>query len=82
MALGAAAYQVSKTIKKSRVMAFADLGMEAIYEFEVEDMPMTVAVDRRCRFTRAGLSCGSRRAAITVQKKIGGKSLRYKVNSM
>jgi fumarate hydratase class I len=36
---------VSKAIKKSRTVAFADLGMEAIYEFEVEDMPVTVAVD-------------------------------------
>ena len=45
MAVGGAAYLVSKAIKKSRVVAFADLGMEAIYEFEVEDMPVTVAVD-------------------------------------
>jgi fumarate hydratase class I len=36
---------VSKAIKKSRVVAFADLGMEAIYEFDVQDMPVTVAVD-------------------------------------
>ncbi|HFB66791.1 MAG TPA: fumarate hydratase [Aeromonadales bacterium] len=45
MAVGGAAYLVSKAIKASRVVAFADLGMEAIYEFEVEDMPVTVAVD-------------------------------------
>lgn len=45
MAVGGAAYLVSKAIKKARVVAFADLGMEAIYEFEVEDMPVTVAVD-------------------------------------
>ncbi len=45
MAVGGAAYLVSKAIKKSRVLGFADLGMEAIYEFEVEDMPVTVAVD-------------------------------------
>ena len=45
MAVGGAAYLVSKAIKQSRVVAFADLGMEAIYEFEVEDMPVTVAVD-------------------------------------
>ncbi|OUS28573.1 fumarate hydratase [Thalassotalea sp. 42_200_T64] len=45
MAVGGAAYLVSKAIKKSRVVAFAELGMEAIYEFEVEDMPVTVAVD-------------------------------------
>src|SRR5690606_40747977 len=45
MAVGGAAYLVSKAIKKARVVAFADLGMEAIYEFEVQDMPVTVAVD-------------------------------------
>jgi fumarate hydratase class I len=45
MAVGGAAYLVSKAIKSSRVVAFADLGMEAIYEFEVSDMPVTVAVD-------------------------------------
>jgi fumarate hydratase class I len=45
MAVGGAAYLVSKAIRKSRVVAFADLGMEAVYEFEVEDMPVTVAVD-------------------------------------
>jgi fumarate hydratase class I len=45
MAVGGAAYLVSKAIKKSRVMAFHDLGMEAIYEFEVHDMPVMVAVD-------------------------------------
>ncbi len=45
MAVGGAAYLVSKAIKASRVVGFADLGMEAIYEFEVKDMPVTVAVD-------------------------------------
>jgi fumarate hydratase class I len=45
MAVGGAAYLVSKAIRASRVVAFEDLGMEAIYEFEVEDMPVTVAVD-------------------------------------
>ena len=45
MAVGGAAYLVSKAIRKSRVLAFEDLGMEAIYEFEVNDMPVTVAVD-------------------------------------
>jgi fumarate hydratase class I len=45
MAVGGAAYLVSKAIKASRVVGFADLGMEAIYEFTVEDMPVTVAVD-------------------------------------
>ena len=45
MAVGGAAYLVSKSIRKARVAGFADLGMEAIYEFEVQDMPVTVAVD-------------------------------------
>ncbi|HEY0563217.1 MAG TPA: fumarate hydratase [Methylophilus sp.] len=44
MAVGGAAYLVSKAIKHARVLAFADLGMEAIYEFDVVDMPVTVAV--------------------------------------
>ncbi|ABV87358.1 fumarate hydratase [Shewanella pealeana] len=45
MAVGGAAYLVSKAIKHSRVVAFEELGMEAIYEFDVKDMPVTVAVD-------------------------------------
>lgn len=45
VAVGGAAYLISKAIKSSRLLAFGDLGMEAIYEFEVEDMPATVAVD-------------------------------------
>lgn len=45
MAVGGAAYLVARAIKASRVVAFEDLGMEAIYEFTVEDMPVTVAVD-------------------------------------
>ncbi len=45
MAVGGAAYLVSKAIKHARVVAFDDLGMEAIYEFDVKDMPVTVAVD-------------------------------------
>ena len=45
IAVGCAAYLVSKAIKASKVVAFEDLGMEAIYEFTVEDMPVTVAVD-------------------------------------
>ncbi len=45
MAVGGAAYLVSKAIKSARVVAFAELGMEAIHEFEVQDMPVTVAVD-------------------------------------
>jgi len=45
MAVGGAAYLVSKAIRQAKVVGFADLGMEAIYEFEVKDMPVTVAVD-------------------------------------
>jgi fumarate hydratase class I len=47
MAVGGAAYLVAQAIKKSRVVAFAELGMEAIYEFDVKDMPVTVAVDTK-----------------------------------
>jgi len=45
MAVGGAAYLVARAIKGSKVVGFADLGMEAIYEFEVSDFPVTVAVD-------------------------------------
>ena len=45
MAVGGAAYLVARAIREAKVVAFADLGMEAIYEFTVEDMPVTVAVD-------------------------------------
>ena len=45
IAVGGAAYLVSQAIKSARIVAFEDLGMEAIYEFEVKDMPVTVAVD-------------------------------------
>ena len=45
IAVGGAAYLVSKAIKSAKVVGFADLGMEAIYEFDVQDMPVTVAVD-------------------------------------
>jgi fumarate hydratase class I len=47
MAVGGAAYLVSKAIRGSRIVAFAELGMEAVYEFEVKDMPVTVAVDSK-----------------------------------
>jgi len=47
IAVGGAAYLVAKAIKKARVVAFEELGMEAIYEFEVENMPVTVAVDSK-----------------------------------
>ncbi|MBW8077448.1 MAG: fumarate hydratase [Gallionella sp.] len=49
IAVGGAAYLVSKAIRGAKVLAFADLGMEAIYEFDVEDMPVTVAVDTQGR---------------------------------
>ncbi|MGB5439356.1 MAG: fumarate hydratase C-terminal domain-containing protein, partial [Gammaproteobacteria bacterium] len=45
IATGGAAYLVSKAIRAAKVIAFAEMGMEAVYEFEVEDMPVTVAVD-------------------------------------
>ncbi|EPR21264.1 fumarate hydratase [Agrobacterium sp. TS43] len=45
IAVGGAAYLISKSIKSAQVVAFEDLGMEAVYEFEVEDMPVTMAVD-------------------------------------
>jgi fumarate hydratase class I len=47
IAVGGAAYLVSKAIRGSRLMAFGDLGMEAIYEFDVREMPVTVAVDAK-----------------------------------
>ena len=47
MAVGGAAYLVSKAIRSSKLLAFEDLGMEAIYEFDVKDMPVTVAVDTK-----------------------------------
>jgi len=61
IAVGGAAYLVSQAIKHSRVVAFADLGMEAIHEFEVEDMPVTVAVDSNgCSVHEAGPAKWSR----------------------
>jgi fumarate hydratase class I len=64
MAVGGAAYLVAQAIKKSTVVAFADLGMEAIYEFEVEDMPVTVAVDTNgCSVHEIGPAKWSRRIA-------------------
>jgi fumarate hydratase class I len=47
IATGGAAYLVSKAVRSARVLAYPELGMEAIYEFEVKDMPVTVAVDSR-----------------------------------
>ena len=47
IATGGAAYLISQSIKKAKIVAFEELGMEAIYEFEIEDMPVTVAVDTK-----------------------------------
>ena len=62
MAVGGAAYLVARAIKGSKVVGFEDLGMEAIYEFEVSDFPVTVAVDAAGRMsTRLHPHCGRRR---------------------
>jgi len=45
IATGGAAYLISQSIKEAKIVAFVDMGMEAIYEFEIKDMPVTVAVD-------------------------------------
>ena len=50
MVVGGAPYLVSKAIRKSRIVAFVDLGMEAIHEFVVEDMPVPIAVDTQGTF--------------------------------
>jgi len=72
MAVGGAAYLVSKAIKSSRVLAFEDLGMEAIYEFDVKDMPVTVAVDSQgTSVHNTGPAEWSRRIA----EEIGGVSI-------
>jgi len=47
MAVGGAAYLVARAIKSAKVLAFPELGMEAVYEFDVKDMPVTVAVDSK-----------------------------------
>jgi fumarate hydratase class I len=47
IATGGAAYLVSKAVQSARVIAYPELGMEAVYEFVVRDMPVTVAVDSR-----------------------------------
>ncbi|HEY0666502.1 MAG TPA: fumarate hydratase [Gallionella sp.] len=69
IAVGGAAYLVSRAIRSARVLAFADLGMEAIYEFEVEDMPVTVAVDANgCSVHEIGpAKWGGRSASIPVR---------------
>jgi fumarate hydratase class I len=68
MAVGGAAYLVSKAIKSSRVVGFEDLGMEAIYEFEVRDMPVTVAVDSNGESVHAT-------GPLVWQRKIAAKEL-------
>lgn len=52
-ATGGAAYLLSRAIRRARVLAFEDLGMEAIHEFELEDFPVTVAVDSSGRSIHA-----------------------------
>jgi fumarate hydratase class I len=69
MAVGGAAYLVSKAIKASRVVAFEDLGMEAIYEFEVADMPVTVAVDSQGTSVH---QTGPKEWQARIQARIGG----------
>src|SRR5579883_2741291 len=69
MAVGGAAYLVSKAIKASRVLAFEDLGMEAIYEFEVADMPVTVAVDSKGTSVH---ETGPKEWQARIQSSIGG----------
>ena len=64
MAVGGSAYLVSKAIQNAEVVAFPELGMEAIYEFEVEDMPVTVAVDSRgSSVRRPALQSGRRKSS-------------------
>jgi fumarate hydratase class I len=63
MAVGGAAYLVAKAIKASKVLAFPELGMEAIYEFEVKDMPVTVAVDSNGESVHAIAPLATRYAA-------------------
>ena len=69
MAVGGAAYLVSKAIKASRVLAFEDLGMEAIYEFTVQDMPVTVAVDSQGTSVH---QTGPKEWQAKIQSKLGG----------
>jgi len=75
MAVGGAAYLVSKAIKAAPVVGFADLGMEAIYEFDVVDMPVTVAVDA------GGTSAHVTGPAEWQQRIAGGKTVAIPVNA-
>lgn len=76
MAVGGAAYLVSKAIKHAKVVGFADLGMEAIYEFDVVDMPVTVAVDA------SGTSVHNTGPAQWKQKIAAGLSLDIPINPL
>jgi fumarate hydratase class I len=69
MAVGGAAYLVSKAIKASRVLGFDDLGMEAIYEFDVVDMPVTVAVDSKGTSVH---QTGPKEWQARIQSRLGG----------
>ena len=69
MAVGGAAYLVSKAVKSAKVLGFADLGMEAIYEFEVKDMPVTVAVDS---FGTSVHDTGPKEWKAKIEGRIGG----------
>jgi fumarate hydratase class I len=75
MAVGGAAYLVAKAIKAAKVVAFADLGMEAIYEFEMKDMPVTVAVDA------SGTSVHNTGPAEWQQRIASGKTISIPVNA-
>jgi fumarate hydratase class I len=71
IATGGAAYLVSKAVRSARVLAYPELGMEAVYEFEVRDMPVTVAVDSRgASVHRSGPAAWKQRiAAIAVESE-------------
>jgi fumarate hydratase, class I len=71
MAVGGAAYLVAKAIKGAQVVGFADLGMEAIYEFDVQDMPVTVAVDA----TAPACTTPARRSGRRASARSGGGGL-------
>jgi len=75
MAVGGAAYLVAKAIKAAKVVGFADLGMEAIYEFDVVDMPVTVAVDA------GGTSAHNTAPAEWQQRIDSGKAVNIPVNA-
>ncbi len=76
MAVGGAAYLVSKAIKAARVVAFEDLGMEAIYEFTVQDMPVTVAVDSHGESVH---ETGPRQWKGRIAASLGGTPVRVEV---